>query len=596
MTTRRRPARERNQGVSRRDFLKKGGLLAGTAVAAPLLPGCQPSPLGAGRVLPGPGPRERRTLHFDFSLGNVTDLWLSAPLSQQHGARLKVHNAVTRALFRAQDEALADIPDALLTHYLEDVDLPAADLQHIRVFGTDARTQAPVWAASAIHVPAAALGRLVQRRALERQPLAPTGKMRAYGIKFGRDQAQTFAAVNSFVTPWDTAMTLVYHHPDITSLNADLGASIINLMENLPCAANDPNCTPFVGTVAQQVAENWPASTSGGWATLTQATDLSGNPQFDAKGNPIYRYTLASSTLAALQLAVAGVKQAIFNDPTYGPSASNPAGANYHPQTSAAAVNLAPGAPAPAKPRGRSQSGGFNLVAADGVGTSHHGIRYVQLAVTDPANRTLTVEVKNAYLRFLGAYAQCYDNAGTTIAPPQPDPNNPDDPNRFNSSRAFWLTMLTSNDTILGIPLTGKNISSTTATFNVPAAASNLDLLFAGLGVGGEAFCPEAVDASVLGPHLQHRHSRDRAGPRHRLDIQQPVHGHVEERQYGSARRRQAGAERREVRHRHGRLQHRLLGQHQGISESPAERGAQRGDRSSASFALWLERRSRRRR
>jgi hypothetical protein len=488
MASRRVSARKRGNQVSRRDFLKTSGLAAGAALAAQWLPGCVTG------IVPEPtpaGPREKRTLHFDFSKVTLSQLWLSAPLSPQHQAPLQVHDDTSRARFRALNGALGDVPDERLTHYIENVDLPANNLQHLRVFGRTVATGADALAAAYIHVPLASLQRLAQCKAAKGQ----TGKLRRYGLSLDRAQSTTPAQVLDFVDPFQTATTLVFHDPDIMSLDPDLGAEIIDLIQNSPCDPNDNTCTESLATLAAAIDSNWPASTTGGWATLTQAADQNGVLQYDSRGNPVYNYTLSGGTLAALQEVVPPIKHAIFSNSDFGPSTANPAGGNYHPQTSTTAVDVTPSQ----SPQGAlGDSSVFQIVPRDGVGSSHHGLKYVQIAATDPTNKTTTVTIKNAYLRFVAAYAQCYDAAGNSLAPPQPNPSLQDDPNQYNSSRAYWLGMMSSNDTILGVPLVGDDISSTTFTFNAPQDAASFDLLFASLGVGGEAFSPEAVYPSIM--------------------------------------------------------------------------------------------------
>ena len=78
---------------------------------------------------PGERPREVRTLNFDLSWGEFTDLQLHVLNSSSDRVPKSVHDDETRAQFRELIPALQDVPDELLTHFAEDVDLPSDALQ-----------------------------------------------------------------------------------------------------------------------------------------------------------------------------------------------------------------------------------------------------------------------------------------------------------------------------------------------------------------------------------------------------------------------------------------------------------------------------------
>src|SRR5262249_49086516 len=153
----------------------------------------------------------------------LSELQLQAFGSQSHLAPILEHTAESRAKHRALNPALADIPDERLTHYIEDVDVPSDALQHLWVTGSDASGGAAV-APSTTHVPAAAR------------------------------QATTQGALNAgndYVTPVSTAVSVVFHSPEIMNLNVEQGSTILNLIQTLP-RTDDPNCTPYIGTLASQ--------------------------------------------------------------------------------------------------------------------------------------------------------------------------------------------------------------------------------------------------------------------------------------------------------------------------------------------------------
>ena len=120
-----------------------------------------------------------------------------------------------------------------------------------------------------------------------------------------------------------------------------------------------------------------------------------------------------------------------------------------------------------------------------------HGVEFMSLSITDPVNRVFQLEIKNRYLRFLSAYVQFLDAAGNPLPPPTPA-------GEYDTSRAQYLAWVITNDQVMGIPLTGDLVHSTFLNVTVPANASQAKVMFGSLGVGGDAFCPEALAGSVL--------------------------------------------------------------------------------------------------
>jgi len=481
------------QGISRRRFLVSA-TAAGVAAGMPALfmgcgddddgsgVGATPTPTPTATPTPGNRPRELRTLNFDFSFGNLRDVRLQVLNSPSHRALLSEHTAESRARHRQLNPMLADVPDERLTHYIEDVDLPSDALQLLIATGADADTGEDVVAAVVVHVPTEASQAMGRRAAARgRNPLR-SAKAQAYGLGQGADDTtiiDLLPAVNDFVTPWDTAVSLVFHSQEIMNLDVDQGSSILNMIETLPCSATDPSCTPYLGTLAFGIAEKWPATASGGWATLVPISDADGNPVLDDEGRPAYRYDLDDDIAQSVCAVAAQIKKAIFDDPEF-------EGTNWHPtegmtvsQTTSASSLAAVGGAAAA---------GFAVTAAHPAGTSVHGVKFDSIKVTNSDSRTVEVQVRNAYLRYLAAYVQ-FANEGGDL--PVQDPTSSD------TERAKFLDLINSNYTILGIPLIGNDIPLSSVQFDVPADASIAKVYFGSLGLGGEAFSPEAVDGSI---------------------------------------------------------------------------------------------------
>jgi len=476
-----------SRGLSRREFVA-GTAAAGIALGMPsLIIGCgsddddshpQPTPTPT----PGERPREARTMHFDLSFAELENLRIRALASASHGAALSPHTESTRARFREENPALQNVADERLTHFIEDVDLPSDALQHLWFTGTVPGTGAPAVAGSMIHVPKAAAATMARVAAASgRSPLL-SAKLRAYRIAQSElEPVDLVANANDYQTPFDTAASLVFHNPEVMNLDLGQGTAILNLINTLPCSAGDTGCQPFIDTLAFLIAENWPASTSGGWATLVPVSDTDGNPVLDSEGKQVYRYDLAEEVAQAVCSAAAKIKQQIFNDPQF-------AGTNWHPTegmtvsqtTSASSLQAAGSAAATA---------GFAVTAAHPAATTAHGVQFTDISVTDQANRTVELKFRNHYLRYLSTYVQ-FANEGGDLPVEMPTSSD--------TERAKFLKWINSNYTVLGIPLIGNDVPLSSVQFNVPADASIAKVYFGSLGLGGEAFSPEALDGSIF--------------------------------------------------------------------------------------------------
>lgn len=455
----------RQRRISRRRFLAET-TLAGVALGLPgLLGGCGDDSDcdAAGTPTPSPTPvprrRERRTLHFDFSFADLRDLRLIAVNSASHRQRIVAHTPASRRQARRDDPQLAAVPDAQLTHYIADVDLPADALQLLMATGVTAGGDDAV-AALYIHVPAAA---------------APPSAPRTVS---GPGFDNLVIGLRGFVTVWDTAVSLLFHAPEIMNLDVAQGSAILSMIANLPaCGADDPDCQPFIGTVATLVAEKWPATTSGGWATQVPVIAPDGKPVTDSAGNPAYRYDLDPDVAQAVTAVAADIRAVIFDDPQF-------QGTNWHPTEGVTESTGA--APADGGPAGAAT---FSVSAQYPAGTHPHGVKFVGATVIDSVNRTVQLQCRNDYIRYLSAYVQFANSAGDL---PVQNPTSDD------TSRAKYLARINSNYTVLGIPRFGDDVPLATLQFDVPADASIAKVYFGGLGVGGDAFCPEAVDGSIL--------------------------------------------------------------------------------------------------
>jgi hypothetical protein len=476
----------RTHRSTRREFLRQSSAL-GLAAASPLLlTHCGGSGDDTSPGTPAAG-RETHHLHFDLSHAPIAQPTLFALNSRHHAAALLPHDADSRQRHRALNPLLAQVPDAKLTHYLEDADLPADALQSIHVHGVHPDTGAPLMAGAFLHVPNSARAVVAQRALAQGKRREASAKMRAYGL----EQPQTADVAGSapdnlqdLATPFDTACYLVFHHPEVMNLKADLGAEILSRIENSPCSPTDPSCAPYIGTLAFKIAtlnrdQGYPSTAPGSWATLVPMTQLDGTPALDDEGQPVYRYEISDELDSSLALVLQAILKDIFDDPLF-------KGTNWHATKGLASHPVR----TPVSRAAAAAAEAITVTAEHGVGTTFHGIEMVELEVADPATRTVRVTIRNTYLRFLSVYVQYQDVNGTAL--PIANPSEED------TTRAQHLAEIPTNDQIMGIPLMGTDVEKSNLQFVMPDAASRAQLKFGSLGLGGDPFCPEALTGASL--------------------------------------------------------------------------------------------------
>ena len=201
-------------GISRRGFLA-GATAAGVAATLPPFLAACGSDDGSGGRPPSNRPRELRVLDFDFSFAEVDQLEVHVLRSASHRSPVLEHDDDSRARHRQLNPTLVDVPDERLTHYVEDVDLPSDALQLVQVKGRHMSTGAQALISMHIHRPIA-------------DSQAAGQRMAALGIAPNRwaqasDGDGAVIDVDTYQTPTETAVALVFHNHELTNLNCDQG-------------------------------------------------------------------------------------------------------------------------------------------------------------------------------------------------------------------------------------------------------------------------------------------------------------------------------------------------------------------------------------
>ncbi len=476
--------------LTRREFLRTtagAGLVTG---ASQFLPGCfMPWPN------PDTEPRERRTLHFDLShVETNAEFTLQIPRSRSNHMRLTRHTAATRACYRRDNPILRQMPDERLTHYAEDVDLPAEAIQHwwVSTPVTVGQDSVNAVVSTHIHIPSSAWRHAAEcrKRKVDGGQLGAVLDetshtfLRYYGIRLpdsvrtGEDlnaTARVMAQMNDINTWIAAGKALVFHHPDIMNLDPHVAALVDPAIEHAPSFTLLVNCIMAQG----------PAGVSSGYLRIVPSKDSEGGPVLGPDGKQVYEQVASDRTNDQLGVTVEEVKQLIFDDSDF-------QNQQWHPSSGITVVGPdgTPQGPQALSVEMEAPNGSINYALHDAVGSRVHGIRFCSFQVTDPVNRALQLTVDNLYLRCVSAWAQYLDADGNVL--PLANPGEHD----IRSSNSQYLDSINSNSTIMGIPLTGDLLEKTRLNITLPQNAASANVIFGSLGLGGGAFSEEAASAS----------------------------------------------------------------------------------------------------
>src|SRR5262245_3748234 len=269
--------------------------------------GATPTPTAVPTPTAGPRPLEDCTLQFDLSDTGLEQLEIHVFGSEDDGGRLQEHTAESRAHFRDENPALADVADEDLTHFIEDVTLPSDALQLYWVTGCLQDGEDALGGLN-VHVPQQALIALAETAAARGLGQVRTSKMRYYGIGTGQQNVNDlYPDVASFVSPFDTALALLFQQPDLMNINVTQGASILELLQKMPCTGQNPCEDRFIDSLAFDIACAWRATASGrikvddprreiaAWARIVPVIGVNGQPVMDSRGNPAMTYDVSDA-------------------------------------------------------------------------------------------------------------------------------------------------------------------------------------------------------------------------------------------------------------------------------------------------------------
>jgi hypothetical protein len=428
--------------------------------------------------------------------------------------QLEPHTAATLKQHRQQNRALGAIPESqlgLVTHFAENVQLSrtAVGIYYVTQPAADAQSPMGDMIALSIHVPTEsrriAAGRRMRAGGTAEMPdlLHHLGAEPSLlrGDKEAAFEVMSHSAL--FLSPLETAKSIIFQHPEIASLNPEIAADMLDL---------------YIERALRQHPDLWqyisahPPGGSDPWQTTGFAMNLDGtrvrptDDLVDKEGKPIPwpkgpdgepcipQSSLSDGVVAAAKLAVDHVLRATKNAPSlYGavwqrslgiPATQDKQGVSIPRaallKQTVEAANDSPGAGAEVYKWTLANSG------------SSWGLDVNDSIDFDAATQQVKIRIRNKSNRCLGAYAEFLNSAEQPMVPAAWESRMRE--KKFEPSPTKkYLAFVRPVDCIFGIP---ANIFKSELTISFPfiEGATRANVLLGGLG------CENTdVDVSGLG-------------------------------------------------------------------------------------------------
>ncbi len=480
----RHPECRTQSGISRRDFLKQtagAGVLLGAGALLPV-----PTPGDASAEATG-RPTEPRTYFFDLSHIDTSNHDVVLVAGTQR-VRLGRPRAGVLRWARRQHPILNVVPDAHLTHYAQDLPMPAQEIQLCYLQRIDREAEDGSWDMALLfyhHPTAGLLG------ARQRAKATAGGGRSPVPVKWGRYglTAEARAALDDPVGEemlQDTtsqAVAMVANHPELLAAEPTTAAHV---------QTNIIGIQPSTQLLGQVLADQGPATTSGGWATLTPLINPdTGQPYRNSQGQIQYMPQWSHETSLLAGAAMLPALDTVKDDPSLGVNitAIDPTTITTNDPdapTSGALWTLHDGRPAvDQSPGGGLPGSGLGYQLTDQ--TPGHGYSLAVTGVDSTLN--VSVEAKNWFLRYLGLYIRYLDANGQPI-PLSTLANDIQDKfdfwqDGYNSEFDAFLDVVNPQFAVLCYPVQTTTIKK---TFPLPPAATSALILAGGLGRGDNPY------------------------------------------------------------------------------------------------------------
>jgi len=377
---------------------------------------------------------------------------------------LKKHDEVSRAKFQRSLKFLREDSEPEPTHYVEDVILPRDKVTrfHLTQTSDDHGTLDKAHEEDVEH-------------GLALVGLHIPDEVSADGAKFLR-QGDPDNVVSGVFDPTDIAQTILFHHPDLMNMNPRYASRIMRYILRSSGFSN------IVSKIQDLGPHEWysmrPLIDESGDQLVTQADhDGDGEPDH----NPLYAYEISDEVKKVCQAALQNVLTSTKNDPALeGQSWHVQEGTSHleEPDPSADATSWYMAKLQPYQLTD-NQNFAFSL---DKTGF-HNGLR---TNMTYDGN-SVTLKVRNDWVRHLSLYVRFYDENDTVISPDSWSSSATDSltlQNLLGTDTLKFLSLVNPVPLIMGIPVAG-DYTEVTVGFHWPPKARYALLLAGGLGNGG---------------------------------------------------------------------------------------------------------------
>ncbi|MCX7749036.1 MAG: hypothetical protein N2645_19425 [Clostridia bacterium] len=419
--------------------------------------------------------REKATFHFNLGNWNeIKDFKLHAGETKY---ALKEHTEHTLVMYRKVNRYLALLDEAEIknvTHYAEAVEVTGESTQILKVtFDTgDKEVNIPGLALMWVHIPAACRLRHRQKKInggknIHHNKIGLFGSRKSFPKE---EMLEIHKDADYHITPMDVAEAILFHHPQLASIDSDTAAIIMD--DHIRKA---PDLINFANSISAQ----GPATKNGGWATICPSVDKDGNPLQWGKdytkhkeGEVVYQYNLSEKTLRdagdSLSFSLTSSQQdnALKNIKW----SVNQGIGSIHVQN----PNLLKSS-AYAEEEGGYHFTVNNKTPGCGVTVYSESLNFSK------ADKKLSINVKNTFLRTLCAYVEFYDEAGSVIEKPDNWKENLPDflQDIFENDSKKFISSVTCVNVIMGIPMP---TDPTNLSFPWPEKAVSCKIMLGGAG------------------------------------------------------------------------------------------------------------------
>jgi hypothetical protein len=487
--------------VDRRHFLGYAAGAAGLVQGLPLALAALAAAPSTASAKPKPE-RKRRTFFFNFSHERdaATANYYLVAGKLRYRLRALAPNDHALAQERLNNRFLQQVPNAALTHVLENAALPA-DAVALCYTVKNPDPTGGTWSLSSMYtsIPESGVS-YAYNRARERTALGPLA-LSAKRKQYGHPPAQTLEDLLEEQAVFDTtdhAATLISLHPDMLSGEPNSAAHVQgNHIQSNGATTALSVTIQALGDAQPQQSPGAPNAT--GWATLVPITNDDTNQPFrNQKGNNkgLIQYTPdwnpaidAIAGQGAVSIAP-GVKndESLGTDITGSDGTSQPSGALWARHDGFPTVDQSSVA------SGASVEDAVSWTLTDK--SVDQGLLITATVAEQSGGPQVTLTCANWYVRWIGIYLQFLKSDGTPI-PVAELPSNtiPDNNPASNTTDALFGSMVSPEFTILAIPVAA---GYSTVVFNMPSAARTVRILGSGLGFGSVTYPDTVVPGAVM--------------------------------------------------------------------------------------------------